>query len=87
MGGPSGCGWRIESGNQLGKVFDHAGVVTIGMVVDEVDHLAIAIGCLSAVAARLVHHSQAVSSVVHIGEAAEQVACSRLGLVQPDSAY
>jgi hypothetical protein len=31
-----------------------------------------AIGCLSVIAARLVHHSEAVPAVMHIREAAEQ---------------
>jgi hypothetical protein len=52
------------------------------MLADEVDHLAIAVGSLSAVAARLMHHSEAVPAVVHIGEAEEQVACGGLGLVE-----
>jgi hypothetical protein len=33
-----------------------------------------------------VHHSEAIPAVVHVGEAAEQVACSRLGLVKLVSA-
>jgi len=56
--------------------------LVVGMLADEVDHLAIAVGRLSAVAARLVHHSEAVPAVVHIGEADQQVACGRLGLVE-----
>jgi len=50
--GSGRSGW-IESVGQLGELFDHADVVAVGMVANEVDHLAIAIGCLSAIAARL----------------------------------
>jgi uncharacterized protein with PhoU and TrkA domain len=69
MAGRSGRDWRIESFDQLGELFDHAGIVIVGMLADEVDHLAIAVGRLSAVAARLVDHSEAVPAVVHVGEA------------------
>jgi hypothetical protein len=45
---------RYSGSNQYG------GVVVVGMLADEVDHLAIAVGGLSGVAARLVHHSEVV---------------------------
>jgi uncharacterized protein with PhoU and TrkA domain len=51
------------------------------MLADEVDHLAIAVGRLSAVAARLVHHSEAVPAVVHVGEADQQVSNAVVQLV------
>jgi hypothetical protein len=55
-----------------------AGVVTIGMVADKVDHLTTAIGCLSVIGPRLVHHSAAVPTRhAHRGSRAA-VACSRL---------
>jgi hypothetical protein len=82
MAGRSGRDRRIESADELGELPDHAGIVAVGMLADEVDHLAIAVGRLSAVAARLVHHSEAVPAVVHVGEADQQVACGRLGLVE-----
>src|ERR1700757_5300895 len=41
---------------------------------------------LPVIASRLLHHSEAIPAVVHVGEAAEQVACSRLGLVKLGSA-
>ena len=80
--GRSGRRGRIEPFNEVGELLDHAGVIVVGMLADEVDHLAIAVGRLSAVAARLVHHSEAVPAVVHVGEADQQVACGRLGLVE-----
>ncbi len=49
-------------------------------VADKVDHLAIAISCLSVIAARLVHHSEAVPAVMHVGEAAEQAASASSSL-------
>ena len=66
----------------LANCSTHGGVVVVGMLADEVDHLAIAVGRLSAVAARLVHHSEPIPAVVHVGEADQQVACGRLGLVE-----
>jgi hypothetical protein len=48
----------------------------------EADHFAIAIGSLSIIAAGVMDHSEAVPAVMHVGEAAEQVACCRLGLVK-----
>ena len=77
---------RIELVDELGELLGHGGIVVVGMLADEVDHLAIAVGGLSAVTARLVHHSEAVPAVVHVGEASEQVACSRLGLDKLGSA-
>ncbi len=80
--GRSGRHWRIEPFNELGELFDDGGVVVVGMLADEFDHLAIAVGRLSVVAAHLVHHSEPIPAVVHVGEADQQVACGRLGLVE-----
>ena len=80
--GRSGRRWRIEPFNELGELFDDGGVVVVGMLADEFDHLAIAVGRLSVVAAHLVHHSEPIPAVVHVGEADQQVACGRLGLVE-----
>src|SRR6202050_3434556 len=82
----SGCGWRVEGIHELDEHFLEAGLVVVGVVPDEGDHVAVTVGSLPAVAARLVHHSEAIPAVVHVGEAAEQVACSRLGLVKLGSA-
>jgi hypothetical protein len=45
---------RWELVDEPGELFSESGVVVVGMLADGVDHLAIAIGRLSAVAARLV---------------------------------
>src|SRR6202045_1745443 len=82
----SGCCWRVEAIHELDEHFLEAGLVVVGVVPDECDHLAVTVGSLPAVAARVVHHSEAIPAVVHVGEAAEQVACSRLGLVKLGSA-
>jgi len=73
-------GWRgrIEPVDELGELFEHGSIV----IVWEVDDLAMAVGRLSAVAARLMDHPEAVPAIVHVGEANQQVACSRLGLVE-----
>jgi hypothetical protein len=42
------------------------------VVPDECDHIAVTVSSLPAVAARLVHHSEVIPAVVHVGEAAEQ---------------
>jgi len=80
--GGSGCGGGIEPVDELGELFDHGSVVVVWVLADEVDHHTIAVGRLSAIAARLVHHSEPVPTVVHVGEPEEQVACSRLGLIE-----
>jgi hypothetical protein len=77
----SGGHWRIEPVDELGELLEHA-IVVVGMLTDEVDHLAIAVGRLSAVAPRLVHDSEVVPAVVHVGETDQQVAGGRLGLVE-----
>jgi hypothetical protein len=81
-GGDSGNDRRIEPFNELGELLDHAGVVAVGTLANEVDHLAIAVGRVAAVAARLVHHAEPVPAIVHIGEAQEQVVCGRLGFIE-----
>src|ERR1700733_11809514 len=68
MVGGSGRDRRIGSVDGGGKLFDDGGIVVVGMLADEVDHLAIAIGRLSAVTARLVHYSEAIPAVV-LGDA------------------
>jgi hypothetical protein len=47
----------------------------------EQHHLAVTVGSLLAVAARLVHHSEAIPAVVHVGEVAEQVACAEAAVL------
>src|SRR5260370_6431875 len=58
--GRSGRHGRIELFNELGELLEHACVIVVGMLADAVDQLAIAVGRLSAVATRLVHHSAAI---------------------------
>ena len=82
MAGHSGRNGRIEPFDKLCELFGHASVVVVGMAADEVDHLAIALGRLPAVAARLVDHSEAIPAIVHVGEADQQVARGCLGLVE-----
>src|SRR5258707_15753243 len=73
-------GWRgrIEPVDELGELFEHGSIV----IVWEVDDLAMAVGRLSAVAARLMDHSEAVPAIVPVGEANQQVGSSRLGPVE-----
>jgi hypothetical protein len=39
MAGRSGRHGRVELVDELGELFDHAGVVFVGMVADEVDYI------------------------------------------------
>ena len=57
-------------------------LVLIGVSADEVDDLAIAVGGLFVIAARLVDHPQPIVSIVYFGVAHEQIAG---GLLQPRS--
>jgi hypothetical protein len=77
----SGCGWRVEAIHELDEHFLEAGLVVVGVVPDECDHLAVTVA-----ACRRAPRAPAIPAVVHVGKAAEQVACSRLGLVKPGSA-
>jgi hypothetical protein len=74
MAGRSGRNGRIEPFDKPCELFGHASVLVVGIAADEVDHLAIAFGRLSAIAARLVDHSKAIPAIVHVGEADQQVA-------------
>jgi hypothetical protein len=47
MVGRSGHRGRIELIDELGELFGDGGVVVVGMLADEVDHLAIAVGRLA----------------------------------------
>jgi hypothetical protein len=79
----SGRRGRIELVDEPHELFSDGGVVVVGMLADEVDHFAIAVGGLSGVAARLMHHSEAVPAVMHVGETDQKVTCGCLGLVEP----
>src|SRR5260370_12836377 len=64
----SGCGWRVEAIHELDEHVLETGLVVGGVLPDERDHLAIAVGSLTAVATGLIHHAAALLAVVHVRE-------------------
>jgi hypothetical protein len=78
----SGGGWRVEPVDEFDEHVLEAGVVVVGVLPDERDHLPIAVGGLSVLATGLVHHAEAVVAVVDLGEPHLEVAGGLLGLVE-----
>ena len=78
----SGCGWRVEAIHELDEHVLEAGLVVVGVLPDERDHLAIAVGSLTVVATGLIDHAEAIVAVVHVGEPHQEIAGSLLGLVE-----
>jgi hypothetical protein len=54
----------------------------VGVASDEIHSFAVVIRGLFAVATGLIHHSQSIISVMHFGEAHEEIPCCLFGLVE-----
>ena len=78
----SGSDWRVEPIHEFDEHVLEAGVVVVGALPDERDHLPIAVGGLSVLATGLMHHAEAVVAVVDFGEPRLEVAGSLLGLIE-----
>ncbi len=78
----SGSDWRVEPIRELDEHVLEVGVVVVGMLPDERDHLPVAVGGLSVFTTGLVHHAEAVVAVVNLGEPHLEVAGGLLGLVE-----
>src|SRR5258708_1067292 len=83
----SGCGWRIEAIHELDEHVLEAGLVVVGVLPDERDHLAIAVGSLTVVATGLIDHAEAIVAVVHVGEPHQDIARTLLALVALAATY
>jgi hypothetical protein len=73
---------RVELVDAFGEYVLEVVIVVAGVGADEVDDLAVAVGGLLIVASGLVDHPEAVPSIMHIGEAFEEVARGALGFVE-----
>jgi len=78
----SGCGWRVEANHELDEYVLEAGLVVVGVLLDERDHLSVAVGCLLVVATGLIDHAEAIVAIVHVGEPHQEIARGALGLVE-----
>src|SRR5487761_1165472 len=78
----SGCGWRVEAIHELDEYVLEAGLVVVGVLLDERNHLSVAVGGLLLVATGLIDHAEAIVAIVHVGEQQQEVAGGLLGLVQ-----
>ena len=78
----SGGAWRVEPADEFDEHVLEAGVVVVGVLPDERDHLPIAVGGLSVLTTGLMHHAEAVVAVVDFGEPRLEVAGSLLGLIE-----
>src|ERR1700674_1167836 len=78
----SGCGWRVEAIHELDEYVLEAGLVVVGVLLDERDHLSVAVGRLLLVATGLIDHAEAIVAIVHRGEQHQEIAGGLLGLVE-----
>ena len=78
----AGGAWRVEPVDEFDEHVLEAGVVVVGVLPDERDHLPIAVAGLSVLTTGLVHHAEAVVAVVDLGEPHLEVAGGLLGLVE-----
>src|SRR5271155_4812156 len=69
----SGCGWRVEAIHELDEHFLEAGLVVVGVVPDECDHLAVTVGSLTVLATGLIDHAEAIVAIVHVGEQQQEI--------------
>lgn len=83
-GGPtrSGVGWRIKLCHQPVEDRLKIMVVLLGVRSNEVDDFPVAVGCALVISSRLIDHSEAIVSVMHVGEAHQEIVCGLLGLVE-----
>jgi hypothetical protein len=76
------AGGRVEFSNELDEHVSELWIVVLWLGADNFDHLAVAVRCLLFLAPRLVHHSEAIPSVVHVRKALKEIASGGLGLFQ-----
>src|SRR6202795_2730373 len=76
----SGCGWRVEAIHELDEHFHEAGLVVLGVLPDECDHLPVTVGSLTVLATGLIDHAEAIVAIVHVGEQQQDIAG---GLLRP----
>src|SRR5487761_2621359 len=78
----SGCGWRVEAIHELDEYVLEAGLVVVGVLLDERNHLSVAVGGLLLVATGLIDHAEAIVAIVHVGEQQQEITGGLLGLVE-----
>src|ERR1700686_5160730 len=78
----SGCDWRVEAIHELDEHFLEAGLVVVGGLADECDHLSVTVGSLTVLATGLIDHAEAIVAIVHVGEQQQEIAGGLLGLVE-----
>jgi hypothetical protein len=59
-----------------------AGLVVVGVLPDECDHLPVTVGSLTVLATGLIDHAEAIVAIVHVGEQQQEIADGLLGLVE-----
>src|ERR1700683_5762932 len=78
----SGCGWGVEAIHELDEHFLEAGLVVVGVLPDECDHLPVTVGSLTVLAMGLIDHAEAIVAIVHVGEQQQESEGGLLGLVE-----
>ena len=76
------AGGRVEFSNELDEYVSELWNVDLCLGADNFDHLTVAVRCLPFLAPRLVHHYEAIPSVVHVRKALKEIASGGLGLFQ-----
>jgi hypothetical protein len=78
----SGGGWRVEPVYEFGVHILEARIEAAGVLADDVDHFAIAAGCLPVFTAGFMHHAKAIVAIVFAGEPYQQIAGGLFRLVE-----
>src|SRR5271167_5015660 len=75
----SGCDWRVEAIHELDEHFLEAGLVVVGVLPDECDHLSVTVGSLTVLATGLIDHAEAIVAIVHVGEQQQEITGGNYG--------
>jgi hypothetical protein len=78
----SGCDWWVEAIHELDEHFLEAGLVVVGVLPDECDHLSVTVGSLTVLATGLIDHAEAIVAIARVGEQQQEIAGGLLGLVE-----
>src|ERR1035438_9230876 len=70
----SGCDWWVEAIHELDEHFLEAGLVVVGVLPDECDHLSVTVGSVTVLATGLIDHAEAIVAIVHVGEQQQEIA-------------
>src|SRR5215813_11373052 len=78
---------RIEFIDELDEHVSELRVVHLGLGADDFDRFAVAVRRLLVFAPGLMHHSEAIPAVMHVGKAFKEISSEGLGLFEPAGSH